>query len=242
MPGPVRKELVQQDRLTLPAAVVFDVGDTLLREVRFDLEAGIRAALPDSLRDRAAPLAHAFRDESREAHASHGELMLASWLRHHVSELQEVEEERVEDAIWSEVVTLLPMEGAGALLHRLRGDGVRIGAISNAYFSGRVLHRELERHGLADSLEIVLSSGDLGIRKPDARIYLEVLERLGVTAETTWYVGDTFEEDIVGAAGAGLVPIWFHAGPASRDLVLPIRQVQDWTEFASLYEPLSVDG
>jgi HAD superfamily hydrolase (TIGR01549 family) len=233
---------VQRDRLTRPTAVVCDVGDTLLREVRFDLEAGIRAALPSRMRDAAASLAHAFRDETREAHASHRELMLASWLRRRVSQLRDVEEEQVEDAIWREVLTLVPTEGVAVLLRRLRGDGVRIGALSNAYFSTRVLHRELERHGLTDSIEIVLSSGDLGIRKPDARIYFEMLARLGVTAGSTWYVGDTFEEDIVGATNAGLVPIWLHRGPASRDVVLPIRQVEDWTDFASLYGSSSLDA
>ena len=54
---------MQRDRLTRPTAVVCDVGDTLLREVRFDLEAGIRAALPSRMRDAAASLAHAFREE-----------------------------------------------------------------------------------------------------------------------------------------------------------------------------------
>jgi HAD superfamily hydrolase (TIGR01549 family) len=226
---------VQRDRLTRPTTVVCDVGDTLLREIRFDLEAGIRAALPGRMRDRAASFARAFRDETRAAHASHRELMLASWLPHHVSELREVEQEHLEDTMWREVVTLAPTEGVGALLRRLRDDGVRIGAISNAYFSGRVLHRELERHGLTDSIEMVLSSGDLGIRKPDPRIYFEMLERLGVAAATTWYVGDTFDEDIVGAANAGLVPIWFHSGPAVRDHVPPIWFVRDWTDFARLY-------
>lgn len=219
-----------------PSALVCDVGDTLLREVRFDLEAGIRAALPDSLCGRAAHLAHAFRDESREAHASHRELTLSHWLRDRIPALHEVEEERVEDAIWSEVVTLAPMEGVGDLLRRLDGDGVRVGAISNAYFSGRVLHRELERHGLAGLIQSVLSSGDLGIRKPDARIYFEMLERLGVTAARTWYVGDTFEEDIVGASNAGLMPIWLHSGRAHHDHVAPLRHVRDWTALARLYE------
>lgn len=233
---------MEHDRLIRPDAVVCDVGDTLLREVRFDLEAGVRAALPSHLRDHAVLLAHAFRDETREAHASHRELMLAGWLRHRVSELQDAEEEQVENAIWREVVTLVPTDGVGVLLRRLRGDGVRIGAISNAYFSGRVLHRELERHGLADSMEIVLSSGDLGIRKPDARIYSEMLERLRVTAGSTWYVGDSFEEDIVGASNAGILPIWLHSGAASRDLEPPIRHVQDWADFASLYESLHGDA
>jgi FMN phosphatase YigB (HAD superfamily) len=167
--------------------------------------------------------------------------MLARWLRANVSELRDVSEEQVEDAIWSDVVTLLPTRGVRALLDRLHMDGVKMGAISNAYFSGRVLRQELERHALADAFEFVLSSGDLGIRKPDVRIFTEARERLGVAAERTWYVGDTFEQDIEGALIAGLVPIWLRASPANRDVTLPVRHVHDWTEFASMYAATPVD-
>lgn len=222
--------------MSRPSAILFDVGDTLLREVRFDLEAGLRAALPEYLHGAAPDLAREFREDIRRAHAARREPMLSRWLRGRVAELRDVEEDRVEDAIWTEVVTLLPMPGASALLERLRADGVKMGAVSNAYFSGRVLRQELERHGLADAFELVLSSADVGIRKPDVRIFDEALARLGLAAEHTWYVGDTFEEDIEGALMAGLVPFWLRAGPADRDVDLPVRRLHDWTDLASLYE------
>jgi len=220
--------------------VLFDIGDTLLREVRFDLEAGLRAALPDHVRNAAPHLARAFREELSRAHAAQRELMLSRWLCANVPELREVDEDRVERGIWTEVVTLLPTRGARAVLDRLQADDVKMGAISNAYFSGAVLRWELERHGLADAFEVVLSSADLGIRKPDGRIFREALGRLGVEAAHTWYVGDTFEEDIEGALLAGLAPIWLRAGP-HRDVALPVRHRRDWIDFASLYESASVD-
>jgi putative hydrolase of the HAD superfamily len=222
--------------MTRPSAVLFDIGDTLLHEVRFDLEAGLRAALPDHLRDAAPRFARSFREELFRAHAAQRELMLARWVCANVPELREVDEDRLERAIWADVVTLLPTPGARALLDRLQADDVKMGAISNAYFSGAVLRQELERHGLADVLEVVLSSADLGIRKPDRRIFREALGRLGVAADRAWYVGDTFDEDIEGALLAGLMPIWLCAGPASRDVALPVRHLHDWMDVASLYE------
>ena len=225
---------------TVPSAILFDVGDTLLREVRFDLEAGLRAALPDGLHAAATDIAHGFRADLHAAHADHRELMLPSWLRDHVAELHDVDEAQVEDAIWAAVVTLRPTRGVSELLDRLQADGVKMGAISNAFFSGRVLRLELERHGLANAFEFVLSSADIGIRKPDVRIFHEALDRLGAAAEHTWYVGDTFEEDVEGALRAGLVPIWLRADAADRDVVLPVRQLHDWIELAHLYATTAV--
>jgi FMN phosphatase YigB (HAD superfamily) len=72
-------------------------------------------------------------------------------------------------------------------------------------------------------------------------IFREALGRLGVEAEHTWYVGDTFEEDIEGALLAGLAPIWLRPGPANRDVAPPVRHLHDWMDFASLYESASVD-
>jgi HAD superfamily hydrolase (TIGR01549 family) len=225
-------------RVTRPSAVLFDIGDTLLREVRFDLEAGIRAALPDRRRDRATDLARAFREEIQRAHTAHREPMLSTWLRGQVAELRNADDERVEDAIWTEVVTLVPARGAREVLDRLHADGVKLGAISNAYFSGRVLRRALERLGLASSVELVLSSADMGVRKPDVRIFRQALEPLGAAAERTWFVGDTFEEDIAGALSAGLVPIWLRAGPVDRDVALPVRHLTEWADLARLYESM----
>lgn len=228
--------------VTRPAAILFDIGDTLLREVRFDLEAGIRAALPAHLRDSATRLAQSFRGELQGVHAVHRELMLSRWLCAHVAELRAADEDRVEDTIWAEVVTLTPTPGARELLERLHADGVKTGAISNAYFSGRVLRREVERHGLADSFKIVISSADLGVRKPDVRIFAEALERLDVTVARTWYVGDTFEEDIEGALRAGLVPVWLRPDQANREVAPPVRHASDWSDVARMYAVTPIEA
>jgi putative hydrolase of the HAD superfamily len=218
-----------------PAAVLFDVGNTVLEERRFDLEAGILAAVP-ALAARVPELARSFRDELRERHAAHRELLLARWLLDHVPELAGESVDAVEDAVWSAVVTLVPTLGVAELLRRLRDDGVATAAVSNASFSGRVLRREMGRHALGDDFRFVLSSGDLGVRKPAPAIFREALGRLGVPAERCWFVGDTWAEDVVGAIGAGLTPIWLGAGAAEGRGESRARRVRDWTAFLEVYE------
>jgi len=61
--------------------------------------------------------------------------------------------------------------------------------------------------GLAGLTPVVLTSGGVGIRKPDARIFRMACEATGVGAEYAVHVGDSPESDIAGAKGAGLAAV-----------------------------------
>ena len=216
-----------------PSAVLFDIGDTILTERRFDLEAGIAAAVPFA-HERAPLLAAAFRAELRTLHHQDHEPLLARWLAEHVARLADCPVDVIEDAMWPAVVTLELSSGAGVMLRQLRDAGVRLGAVSNAYFSGRILEHELRRHGLDDVFAFVLTSGDLGWRKPAAAIFEAAVDRADARASETWFVGDTYDEDIIGAARAGLTPVWMRSGstaPADDD----IHCVNDWAGLTALW-------
>jgi putative hydrolase of the HAD superfamily len=217
-----------------PSAVLFDIGDTLLEEQRFDLEAGINAVVANDA--EVVLLAAEFRNALEECHAENREPLLAQWLQARVPALAAFTIPHIEDRIWRVVVTLVPRTDVSLVLTRLAADSVPVGAVSNAAFSGRVLRAELARHGLADSLRFVVSSADLDSRKPAALIFETAVTRLGVAASSTWFVGDTLSEDIAGAARAGLQPIWFSTGtePASVPRTVPL--VRSWPAFLTLYQ------
>jgi putative hydrolase of the HAD superfamily len=87
---------------------------------------------------------------------------------------------------------------------RLRDRGIRIGVISNW---DRRLPGLLDGLGLTDIVEVVVSSADVGLRKPDPRIFGLACERLGVEAARSAHVGDHVYADVLGARTAGLAPI-----------------------------------
>jgi putative hydrolase of the HAD superfamily len=216
--------------LLAPRAILLDVGGTLLEERRFDLASGIRAVVRDF--DRAADLAEEFRAEVIAQHLHHRELLLAHWLRDRVDTLQAQSVAAIEDAVWNAVVTLVPDSGAHRALGQPWTDGVPLAAVSNAAFSGRVLMSELARHGLAAPLRFVLSSADVGIRKPAASIFDAAVARLQIPASSTWFIGDTWNEDILGAREAGLQPLWFRGQEAEAGSVPVLR---DWDDFTTCY-------
>ena len=120
-----------------------------------------------------------------------------------------------------------PIDGAKDCLIRLRMDGVRVGVVSNS--DGRI-QEGLERAGLLDLLEVVIDSGTIGVEKPDPAIFTHAMEPLGLTPETTWYLGDTVQYDAAAADAAGLTS-WVFDHKGLHTVAHP-RRVHDLLGFA----------
>ena len=126
------------------------------------------------------------------------------------------------------------MPGVAAALLGLRKVGLRIGCLSNAVFCGRTLHAELERHGL--EVDFVISSADLQIRKPDARVFAAALSRMSLPSSAVWFVGDSWAADICGAANSGLFPVWLSQSEEPLPASPVCAKVTSWEELLALVE------
>lgn len=111
----------------------------------------------------------------------------ALWARH------------AERNLWSTV-----RERTAETLDELRRRGYRLAVISNA--DGRV-EALLESVGLGSHFEFVIDSHQVGIEKPDPRIFHIGAERMGIRPEEAVYVGDIYEIDVQGARAAGMRPV-----------------------------------
>lgn len=92
-------------------------------------------------------------------------------------------------------------EGARECLDALALLGLRRACVSNS--DGRAAEH-LEACDMLRGLEFVVDSHRVGIAKPEPGIFHVALERLGLPAERTLYVGDLRRVDGAGARGAGL--------------------------------------
>jgi HAD superfamily hydrolase (TIGR01549 family) len=86
------------------------------------------------------------------------------------------------------------------VLHRLRRDGLRIAVISNWHRGLEYFCREMN---LSDLIDTVISSADVGIEKPDSRIFTEAAHQLGVEPDRIVHIGDQPHDDFNGAISAG---------------------------------------
>jgi putative hydrolase of the HAD superfamily len=118
-----------------------------------------------------------------------------------------------EHEAWRPAYALLG--SAHALLDSLHGRGVKTGLVANSWPDpGRVLRADAERLGLADRLDAIVFSEEVGARKPQAEIFLHALGLLGVAPEHAVFVGDGLETDVQGAARVGMSTVqalWFRA-------------------------------
>ncbi|MNI53081.1 Pyrimidine 5'-nucleotidase YjjG [compost metagenome] len=91
-------------------------------------------------------------------------------------------------------------------LDACKKEGYKLGIITNGY--SHLQYRKIDLLELRHFFDAIIVSGDLGIKKPDERIYRIALERLGASAEETVIVGDHPVNDIWGAAQLGIRGIW----------------------------------
>ncbi|GHT57583.1 hypothetical protein FACS1894109_10090 [Spirochaetia bacterium] len=87
------------------------------------------------------------------------------------------------------------------LLQQLRAAGIKTALVSNADICDVWYWKESP---LASCFDETVFSCDVGILKPDPRIYALVLERLGLPPDVCLFVGDGGHKELRGAREAGL--------------------------------------
>jgi putative hydrolase of the HAD superfamily len=113
----------------------------------------------------------------------------------------------------------------------VRDAGLRAAAISNS--NGSV--RSVLAVGVAAHLDFVLDSGEVGVEKPDRRIFELALARAGIAAAEAAYIGDFYTIDARGAGAAGLRAVLLDPGgfwgardcAMAPDLLSAVRLVVD---------------
>jgi putative hydrolase of the HAD superfamily len=112
------------------------------------------------------------------------------------------------------------------VLSALREDGYRMGLVSNVSLLPTLMRADLEALGLTRFLDATVFSSEIGVRKPDPRIFIEALRRLGTAADETVFVGDRIYDDVSGAQAQGMRAILTRQfrreddGPAQPDAVI----------------------
>jgi putative hydrolase of the HAD superfamily len=93
---------------------------------------------------------------------------------------------------------------AHRLLDDVRGRGLRIGIVSNTFDPPDLLHADLAGDGVAERVDAIAFSSEVGMRKPAPEIYRAVLDPLGVEPANALFVGDRVREDVRGPAALGM--------------------------------------
>jgi len=221
------------------SAIMFDLGDTLLDFGAVDVpslfEAGARLTY-DYLRTLGQPLPKFSSYHRRQLWAIRWNYLKSRFTRRefnsmdllgklHVRMGHRLTREQTEELAWlwyeplSRCATVEP--GLRDMLLRFRGDGLKLGIISNTFVPGKVLDRHLASVNLLDLLPIRVYSCDVKFRKPDPRIFRIAIEKAGAEPSESLFVGDSPGADVAGSAKVGMIPVL--KDPAGKHLNCPVQ-------------------
>lgn len=122
------------------------------------------------------------------------------------------------------------MPGAHETLMSLHGKyGLHI--ITNGF--EEIQYQKLERCGLTNYFDTVITSEAVGVQKPDGKIFRYALEKAGATVSESLMIGDDPVSDILGAKQLGMDQIWLAAFGESTDTT-PTHTIKNLKEILSI--------
>ncbi len=89
-------------------------------------------------------------------------------------------------------------------LKMLKEKNFILGLLTNLDRDMKPICHEL---GLEPYINFTVTSGEVGVDKPEPPIFLSALQRAGVNASEAVHVGDQYKMDVIGARGVGINPI-----------------------------------
>jgi putative hydrolase of the HAD superfamily len=95
---------------------------------------------------------------------------------------------------------------------------------------------ELHKVGLLEYFDPIIVSGDYSYRKPDGRLFRSALDRMGVAAENTLYVGNDMHRDVYGAREIGMPTVMFNSDQGTKEHLdcVPDYVIRDHRELLTI--------
>jgi putative hydrolase of the HAD superfamily len=96
---------------------------------------------------------------------------------------------------------------------------------------------KIEQLQISPYLSTIVISEAVQVKKPDRRIFVRALADLDCAASQAWFVGDHPVNDVLGAAAAGLRPIWLTGvHPWPTDHPAPVWQIRALNEVVAMVQ------
>jgi putative hydrolase of the HAD superfamily len=121
------------------------------------------------------------------------------------------------------------IDGATRLLHFLQQKEIPLVVITNG--PADMQRAALQKVDIEKYFKVILVSGELGIRKPETRIFQLACERLQVQPEDCLMIGDNLSADIQGAKSIGMQTAWMSKERAEGVRAFSsLDELQEWLE------------
>jgi putative hydrolase of the HAD superfamily len=208
--------------------VIFDLGNTLLRQDNVEWEKFERAGLANHIsifekRDRYKPNLKEWSGRFYNLRTAFEEI--AEW--HNVEvPIEKIFQIMLEfyeipaDIQASSLVQSFyqPLMGARRLRHdalealqTLSRHHLRMGVVSNTSVPGRMAREMLERLQILKFFEFTFFSSEFVFRKPNPTMFEAALNRWGLKSSSVAHIGDQLDRDVAGAGALGIRTVWLNS-------------------------------
>ena len=243
--------------LKRPEFIMFDYGQTLIKEGGFDGAAGFDSILRHASSNPDSVTGEELQAEEERLNAELGRFNPAARNKR----LTEIPEESInrflfakfgvefpsdcdmrdlESEFWEAANPYGPCEGIGEVMTFLKDEGIRTGVVSNLSFCGKTLEKRIYNAIPEADFDFVISSCDYLFRKPSSHIFEAALAKAGVAADKVWFCGDQFIPDIQGSSSVGMTPVWYKGNLRydSECIMTGGFEINRWSELIDIIKSL----
>jgi len=232
----------------LPKMIMFDYGQTLISEKRFDGVAGNKAIIRLSksnpyhvtgkqMQTLAQELTKDIGRWTPDVRKSinievHNHKFQNYLYEYYGLEFDQTEEE-LEKIFWENAAPAKATEHIAELLSYLKDSGIRTAVISNISFSGKTLEERIHKLIPENQFEFILATSEYVFRKPHHRIFELALRKAKLSPSEVWYCGDNAYFDVEGATRVGIAPVWYTGAIEPENRLIPDQpclRINDWKE------------
>ncbi len=206
----------------LPKMILFDYGHTLLYESGFDDERGYDALLAYSTRNEKSLTAKEIAVISNELFMDVGKRSRNNGVEIHDRMFQRLlfeyleldfslEQDEIDRVFWEHAAPGSPMPGIDQVISYMNEKGIRSGVISNISFAESTLADRINRLIVNNRFEFIMASSEYVYRKPHKILFEIAVKKARLKPDEVWFCGDHPEFDVMGAASAGIFPVWYQS-------------------------------
>ncbi len=241
-----------------PKMIMFDYGQTLIREAKFDGVRGTEAVLEHAVRNKynkSAKEVQAYADELNKEigrfdrtkiHLFQHEVpnhMFTKYLYESLGIEIALSSQEIDEVFWNAAAPGTPTDGITEFLTYLKQNDIRTAVISNISFCAQAVTNRINTCIPNNKFEFILATSDYLFRKPNRHIFDLALEKAELEAGDVWYVGDQYKCDVVGARNAGMFPVWYiGATDIKNDATEDVLTVKGWKELIDYLNDMSIES
>lgn len=240
--------------MKMPQMILFDYGQTLVAEQKFDGVRGTEAVLRYAVKNRYHLSAEQVQANAAEINEELGRFdpkkrhlfqieipntMFTPYLYESLGIEVSLSNPEIDRVFWDAAAPGIPTEGIEDFLKYLKYKGIRTGVISNIAYAPSVVAERINKLLPENSFEFIITSSNYVFRKPNKRIFDLALEKARLRPSEVWYAGDQYECDIKGALHAGLLPVWYQG---AIDIPYTMEEWLSMEKECSVEEESSIKG